>query len=115
VAFFLCYTLRSSYIGGLSVSLKFVTRSEPRPESKEKIMEKITASLRVTTLKVQSFAYKDGIGEMAGGESLEMRASGFWVEEKTNDHFPISLHLTVYPGHGVVPEIGDNVVVSVSR
>ena len=76
-------------------------------------MEKITAEIRVTSLKVQPFSYKDGKGEMVGGESLEMRAAGFWVD--AGDHFPVSLHLTVYPGHGVVPAIGDCVVVSVKR
>ncbi len=78
-------------------------------------MEKITAQLRVTALKVQPFAYKDGKGEMVGGESLEMRASGFWVDDKNGDHFPASLHVAVYPGHGVVPFIGDCVNVSVER
>ena len=78
-------------------------------------MEKITADLRVTTLKVQPFAYKDGKGEMVGGESLEMRASGFWVYDPTGDHFPASLHVTVYPGHGVIPAIGDCVKITVER
>jgi hypothetical protein len=78
-------------------------------------MEKVTAVIRVTTLKVQPFAYKDGKGEMVGGESLEMRAAGFWVDDKTGDHYPTSLHMTVYPGHGIVPAIGDCVKISVER
>ena len=78
-------------------------------------MYNVTAEIRVTTLKVQPFAYKDGKGEMVDGESLEMRAAGFWVDEKTNDHYPVSLHMTVYPGHGVVPAIGDCVKISVER
>lgn len=78
-------------------------------------MEKITAELRVTTLKVQPFAYKDGNEEMVGGESLEMRASGFWVDINNENHFPISLHVTVYPGHGVVPVIGDCINITVTR
>jgi hypothetical protein len=44
-------------------------------------VEKITTEIRVTTLKVQPFVYKDGNGEMVGGESLEMRASGFWTDK----------------------------------
>lgn len=79
---------------------------------------KITAELRVTTLRVQPFAYKDGKGEMVGGESMEMRAHGFWVDEwdpGKQNHFPISLHAVVYPGHGVVPAIGDCVTVTVER
>jgi hypothetical protein len=87
----------------------------------EENMDKVTAEIRVTGLKVQPFAYKDGKGEMVGGESLEMRAAGFWVSEGTKDgypildHFPVSLHMTVYPGHGVVPAIGDCVKISVER
>ena len=77
-------------------------------------MEKVTAEIRVTGLKVQPFAYKDGKGEMVGGESLEMRVAGFWVDDETN-HYPISLHMVVYPGHGVVPMIGDCVKISVER
>jgi hypothetical protein len=77
-------------------------------------MEKITAEVRVTTLKVQPFAYKDGNGEPIGGESLEMRAAGFWVSDN-GDHFPASVHATVYPGHDVVPAIGDCVTVSIER
>jgi hypothetical protein len=77
-------------------------------------MEKITAELRVTTLKVQPFSYRDGKGEMVGGESLEMRAAGFWIDDIQN-HYPVSLHATVYPGHGVVPAIGDCVRVTVER
>lgn len=76
-------------------------------------MEKITAEIRVTGLKVQPFAYEDG--EMVAGESLEMRASGFWIDERTKDHYPVSLHATVYPGHGIVPAIGDCVRISVER
>jgi hypothetical protein len=76
-------------------------------------MEKITAELRVTTLKVQPFSYKDGNGEMVGGESVELRAFGFW--EQDEDHFPVSLHMVVYPGHEVVPAIGDCVKISVER
>lgn len=82
-------------------------------------MEKVAAeivecSLRVIGLKVKPFAYKDGKGEMVGGESMEMRANGFWVDEVGN-HYPVSLHMTVYPGHGVIPAIGDCVKISVER
>ncbi len=83
-------------------------------------MEKLTAELRVTSLKVQPFAYKDGKGEMVGGESMELRASGFWVDDsgpagEPSNYFPMSLHVSVYPGHGIVPVIGDCVTVSVER
>jgi hypothetical protein len=77
-------------------------------------MEKITAEIRVISLRVQPFAYKDGKGEMRGGESLEMRAAGFWVSDD-GDHFPVSLHATVYPGHGIIPAIGDCVNISIER
>jgi hypothetical protein len=77
-------------------------------------MVKVEAEIRVTTLKVQPFAYKDGKEEMIGGESLEMRASGFW-EDNDGNKYPTSLHMVVYPGHGVVPAIGDCVKISVER
>jgi hypothetical protein len=82
-------------------------------EIKENTMDKVEAEVRVTSLKVKPFAYKDGKDEMVGGESMEMRAEGFWVGGK--DHFPISLHVTVPPGHAVVPAIGDCVSVIVQR
>jgi len=81
-------------------------------------MDKVTAEIRVIALKVQPFSYKDGNNEMVGGESLEMRAAGFWVSEEPDtpaNHYPVSLHMTVYPGHGVVPVIGDCVKISVER
>ena len=78
-------------------------------------MDKVAAEIRVTGLKVQPFAYLDGKGGAVGGETLEMRAAGFWVDEDTKDHYPVSLHMTVYPGHGVVPAIGDCVKISVER
>lgn len=77
-------------------------------------MDKLTAEIRVVSLKVLPFSYKDGKGEMVGGEVLEMKATGFWVDEEKN-HYPASLHVSVYPGHGVVPAIGDNVKISVER
>lgn len=81
-------------------------------------MDMITAEIRVTSLKVQPFAYKDGKGEMVGGESLEVRAAGFWEldqDDGSKDCFPVSLHLTVYPGHPIIPAIGDCIKVSVER
>jgi hypothetical protein len=81
----------------------------------EENMDKVTAGIRVTGLKVQPFAYKGSTGDEVGGESLEMRAAGFWVDEKTKDHYPVSLHMVVYPGHGIVPAIGDCVKISVER
>lgn len=77
-------------------------------------MANITAEIRVTGLKVQPFSYKDGKEEMVGGESLVMKAYGFW-EDNDGNKYPTSLHMTVYPGHGVVPAIGDCVTISVER
>jgi len=76
----------------------------------------VTADLRVTNLNIKSFTYK-GKGEEIDveGEALEMRASGFWKEETGSDAFPISLHATVYPGHGVIPAIGDEITITVCR
>ena len=77
-------------------------------------MVRITAQVRVTSLGVQPFAYKNGKGEIVAGESVEMRASGFWVSSK-GDHFPISVHAAVDPGHGVVPALGDRVTLTIER
>lgn len=77
-------------------------------------MEALTAEVRVTSQIIKPFTYKvEDIG-MVGGESIELRASGFWKGDN-EDHFPVSLHLTVYPGHGVIPEIGDCLTISVTR
>jgi hypothetical protein len=82
-------------------------------------MEKITAEVRVTNLNVQSFAYKDGKGEMIGGESVAIKASGYWIDSPEDregvDHYPISLHMIVYPGHGIIPALGDNLSITVER
>ena len=59
-------------------------------------------------VKVQPFAYKVSTGDEVGGESLEMRASGFWIDEQTKDHYPVFLHMTVYSGCGAFVQcIGD--------
>lgn len=75
--------------------------------------EQLEAELRVTNLNVKPFAYHVEGMDAQGGESVEMRASGFW--EKDGDHYPISLHATVYPGHGIVPALGDNITVTIER
>jgi hypothetical protein len=84
-------------------------------------MEKITASLRVTSCVVKPFAY--GKDQANIGEAVEIKATGTWDSDSqapnqasdNNAHFPMSLHMTVYPGCGVIPVIGDHVIVTVER
>ena len=89
-------------------------------------MEKVTAEVRVTNLNVQPFAYRRDCsrgseGEMMmGGESVVLKASGFWedVNPAINvepDLYPISVHITVYPGHGIIPVLGDTLKITVER
>lgn len=46
-----------------------------------------------------------------GGEVVEIRATGFWSEF----NFPVSIHMTVYPGCEVLPPLGDHLKVTVER
>ena len=87
-------------------------------------MEKVTAEVRVTNLNVQPFAYRRDCsrgseGEMMmGGESVVLKASGFWENTSAppgTDLYPVSVHLTVYPGHGIIPALGDTLKVTVER
>jgi hypothetical protein len=81
-------------------------------------MEKITAELRVTNLNVKPFTYKVEGMEDQGGESVELRAFGYWEETREGERqqvYPVSLHLTTYPGHGIVPALGDTVIITVQR
>lgn len=89
-------------------------------------MEKVTASVRVTNLNVQPFAYRRDCsrgseGEMmVGGESVVLKASGFWESPNAAanaepDLYPVSVHITVYPGHGIIPALGDALTITVER
>jgi hypothetical protein len=89
-------------------------------------METITAEVRVTNLNVQPFAFRRDCsrgseGEMmVGGESVVLKASGFWEDsspetETKPDQYPVSVHLTVYPGHGIIPVLGDTLKITVER
>ena len=86
-------------------------------------MEKITAEVRVTNLNVQPFAYRQDCsrgseGEMMiGGESVVLKASGFWEDKNSAEpqHYPVSVHITVYPGHEIIPALGDTLKITVER
>lgn len=81
-------------------------------------MEKITARVRVTDLNVRPFDYEVE-GKVEVGESVVVKASGHWKSDTSNpevfDQFPISLHMTVYPGCGIIPALGDNLSITVER
>ena len=77
--------------------------------------EKIVTNLRVKSCVIKSFAYDvDRIGEV-----VEVKAEGLWasteqLQPSTTD-LPISLHITVYPGCGAIPWIGDNIQITIER
>lgn len=80
-------------------------------------MESVQAKVRVTNLNVKQQAYIVD-GNSVEGEAVELRASGHWVntsEGGTEEVYPVSLHLTVYPGHGVISALGDCLEVIVMR
>jgi hypothetical protein len=81
-------------------------------------MEKITATVRVTDLNVRPFDYEVE-GKVEVGESVVIKAFGHWKSDTANpevcDQFPVSLHMTAYPGHGIVPALGDNLSIAVER
>jgi hypothetical protein len=69
-------------------------------------IEEIVAHLRVTSQIIKPFQYSDTPGEVE-----EVKAVGVWGEH----NWPISLHITVYPGCGVIPIFGDDLQVTVTR
>jgi hypothetical protein len=73
-------------------------------------VDQIEMNLRVTSLVVKRATEPDR-------EVLEVRAQGAWhdYDGKYMLAYPASLHFTVYPGHEVIPIVGDEVVVSVKR
>lgn len=85
--------------------------------------EKIVTSLRVKSCVIKRAEYVDGQLGKIEGEVLEVRAEGLWAPQVPegsksvafNTDYPVSLHLTVYPGCGVVPVIGDSMVITVER
>ena len=88
------------------------------------INEKITAILRVvgSTIKRWDYANNQPYSESQHllpsvlGEAMEVRAVGEWecldADEVTKLKFPMSLHVTVYPGCGAIPVTGNHIKVS---
>jgi hypothetical protein len=74
-------------------------------------MEKVTTKLKVTNLKVIPFEY---VPSTVMGEAVELRASGTWRDELERN-YPVSLNITVYPGHPVIPALGDEITITVER
>lgn len=73
--------------------------------------EKVTAYLRVTSCSIISKTSKNG-------DVLEIKANGMWLSEAEGDTdptYPLSLHMTAYPGCGVIPVVGDNIKITVER
>jgi hypothetical protein len=94
-------------------------RTEPMAGSKGAIMhdEKIEVVLRVKSCVIKPWQYNR---LDPPGECLEIKAEGGWVPTADvvtgpGGELPVSLHITVYPGCGVVPVIGDCVQITVER
>jgi hypothetical protein len=49
--------------------------------------------------------------QQAASEVVEVRAVGEWGEQ----HFPVSLFITVYPGCGAIPVTGDHIAITVEQ
>ena len=69
-------------------------------------------------LRVVSCAIAGGLsaGSQAA-EVVQVKAVGEWAPETIAPAilYPISLHLTVYPGCGAIPVIGDEIRIAISR
>jgi hypothetical protein len=48
-------------------------------------------------------------------ETMEIKALGNWNSEMGGTKYPVSLHLTAYPGCGVIPVIGDDIEITLTR
>lgn len=90
-------------------------------EFKDMPTDKVVAYTRVTRqeIKTQSVSLisSDLLSSRVSSEVVEIRASGIWTEPCTagGDQYPISLHLTAYPGCPVIPFNGDYVKVTIER
>ena len=72
--------------------------------------EKISAELRVVGCTVKKGVLRE--------EVIEVKASGDWesrADGRVPTQYPISLHLTAYPGCAVIPSIGDNIKITIER
>lgn len=59
-----------------------------------------------------------GIKENQSPEVLEIKAKGYWKESgamQSSSSWPVSLHITVYPGCSVIPVTGDHLKITIER
>jgi hypothetical protein len=96
--------------------------------------EKITTELRVESCTIKPpirvlLGAKFAKPKLGDSEVLEMRASGLWCSgfdvaagENESSHYvegsieyPVSLHITMYPGCPAIPVVGDNIRVTIER
>lgn len=84
--------------------------------------EKIVAKLRVTSCAINEPKPNRAVASTPGdprGETVEIRASGHWASQENKTAldimYPLSLHMTVYPGCGAIPVIGDDVLITIER
>lgn len=73
--------------------------------------QKITAELRVIGCAIKPFAYGEDVGEV-----VVVKAEGEWLSEfPPHPKYPVSLHITVYPGCGAIPVTGDKIRITVEQ
>jgi len=102
--------------------------------------DKITVNLRVVSSTIKKWDYRTNAPvdpntkvycftdesrkseQESIGEAIEVKATGGWSRidpracSSTKDPiFPVSLHITVPPGCGVIPVVGDHLKVTVER
>ena len=75
-------------------------------------MEQMTAYPRVVAEQIKPFEYASASGgKSIIGEVVEIKAVGVWGDAD----FPVSVHITVPPGCGITPFMGDCLKIVVSR
>lgn len=70
-------------------------------------MEKITALLRVESGAIKPFTFRAQCNTAQVGEAMEFKSSGSWSDAGYPDAYPVSFHITVPIGVGVIPVTGD--------
>jgi hypothetical protein len=82
---------------------------------KPKILASIDLDSQISTeLRVVGCTVRKGINQ---SEVVEIKAQGSWSSSSPDSsaEYPISLHITTYPGCAVVPSIGDNIRITIER
>ena len=73
--------------------------------------DKLIAYPRVTSEIIKPFEYTTLEHRLALGESLEVRATGTWG----NDKMPVSLHIITMPGSMIAAPLGECLKITIER